>query len=112
MSTLDPEDLNILSRDEENTLVNWIITSNENNTLVFKHQLMKRVVKLSKVAKITSLFAKSKSGKMWYENFLKQHPEIHENDEILLPSEKFLVKFELLFNISTNHRKQHPNITI
>jgi len=87
LSTPEPEDFDILTLDEENSLVDWILTSNKNNSLIFKFQLMRKVGKFNKVAKSNPGFAKSKFGRIWYERFLKKHPEIYENDELLLPSQ-------------------------
>uniref|UniRef100_A0A1B6MMQ7 C2H2-type domain-containing protein n=1 Tax=Graphocephala atropunctata TaxID=36148 RepID=A0A1B6MMQ7_9HEMI len=78
--------MDILTKFEENNLVKWILKSNEKNSLIFKHHLLNKVGKLKKVSKITPIFSKSKYGKMWYEYFLKSHPEIYENDGLLMPS--------------------------
>lgn len=84
-----PDVTTLLTRAEEENLVKWILRSNQYNSLVLKNTLMEKVGKLKRVSRITPIFHKSKYGRLWYFHFLSSHPEIYENEGILLKCETF-----------------------
>lgn len=92
-------EMDILTKNEETTLVKWILRSNKKNSLVMKQHLLERVGKMKKVSRITPIFARSKFGRMWYEYFLRSNPEIFEDEGILLPcAEKKEVSIYIIIN--------------
>lgn len=70
----------ILTKEEEDTLVKWIIEVAKVGFPVTKHQLLESVYMLLMKKKHTDPFKnKEKSclpGRHWYEGFLRRHPEI------------------------------------
>lgn len=82
-----PDVTTLLTRADEENLVKWILNANQCNSLVLKNNLLEKVGKLKKVSRITPIFHKSKYGRLWYFHFLSSHPQIYENEGVLLKCE-------------------------
>lgn len=61
---------------EENILVNWIISVGKTGFPVTKDQLLDSVALLIKRLKRDNSFTNGRPGRKWYDGFLKRHPEI------------------------------------
>lgn len=66
----------ILSKEEENWLVTWIIHIGNRGFPVTKDQLLDSVKMLIKKLKRESPFKDDRPGRHWYEAFLKRHPQL------------------------------------
>lgn len=66
----------ILNEQEENYLVQWILTVAKAGFPVTKEQLLDSVAVLVRKLKRQNTFTNGRPGRHWYERFLKRHPQI------------------------------------
>lgn len=66
----------ILSRQEDNLLVKWILYLADSGFPVCKEQLLDSVEMLIKQLKRPNTFKEGRPWRHWYEGFMKRHPEI------------------------------------
>lgn len=68
----------ILSREEEMSLVTWILGLSDAGFPITKDQLLDTVQMILKKEKRDSAFVDNRPGRKWYESFRKRHPSIVE----------------------------------
>lgn len=87
----------ILTKEEEFTLVDWIIKLSERHFPVSKEQLLDTVQKITNSTTRAKTFMKNRPSDKWFRLFLNRHPEISQRvSQNLTPSRESVTENQIL----------------